>query len=103
MLPSIRAGTPKASSTLRAEVAYSPGLLVAELDELGAREIDTSGLRVSTAAHLVEVARSLGVAAVLGCSQEDLFSLVGGAGDPGTLVAVDGDSGRVVVDVHRGK
>jgi len=26
---------------------------VAELDELGAREIDTSGLRVSTAAHLV--------------------------------------------------
>jgi len=30
MLPSIRAGTPKASSTLRAEVAYSPGLLVAD-------------------------------------------------------------------------
>ena len=34
-------------------VAVHPGLLVAELDELGAREIDTSGLRVSTAAHLV--------------------------------------------------
>src|SRR4051812_15614142 len=34
-------------------VAVHPGLLVAELDELGAREIDTSGLRISTAAHLV--------------------------------------------------
>jgi adenylosuccinate synthase len=34
-------------------VAVHPGLLVAELDELGAREIDTAGLRVSTAAHLV--------------------------------------------------
>jgi len=67
----------------------------------GASALVTTG--GSTAAHLVEVARSLGVAAVLGCSQEDLFSLVGGAGDPGTLVAVDGDSGRVVVDVHRGK
>jgi phosphoenolpyruvate synthase/pyruvate phosphate dikinase len=67
----------------------------------GASALVTTG--GSTAAHLVEVARSLGVAAVLGCNQEDLFSLVGGAGDPGTLVAVDGDSGRVVVDVHRGK
>jgi adenylosuccinate synthase len=34
-------------------VAVHPGLLVAELDELGAREINTAGLRVSTAAHLV--------------------------------------------------
>jgi adenylosuccinate synthase len=34
-------------------VVVHPGALVAELDELGAREIDTSGLRVSTAAHLV--------------------------------------------------
>jgi adenylosuccinate synthase len=34
-------------------VAVHPGLLVAELDELGAREIDTAGLRISTAAHLV--------------------------------------------------
>jgi len=34
-------------------VAVHPGLLLAELDELGAREIDTRGLRISTAAHLV--------------------------------------------------
>ena len=34
-------------------VAVHPGLLVEELDALGAREIDTSGLRISTAAHLV--------------------------------------------------
>jgi adenylosuccinate synthase len=34
-------------------VAVHPGLLVEELDALGKREIDTAGLRVSTAAHLV--------------------------------------------------
>jgi adenylosuccinate synthase len=34
-------------------VAVHPGVLLAEMDELGAREINTSGLRVSTAAHLV--------------------------------------------------
>jgi len=34
-------------------VVVHPGALVAELDELGARQVDTSGLRVSTAAHLV--------------------------------------------------
>src|SRR5262245_8641704 len=34
-------------------VAVHPGVLLAEMDELGAREVDTSGLRVSTAAHLV--------------------------------------------------
>jgi phosphohistidine swiveling domain-containing protein len=67
----------------------------------GASALVTTG--GSAAAHLVEVARSLGVPAVLGCNQEHLFSLVGGAGGAGTLVAVDGDSGRVVVDVHRGK
>ena len=44
---------PRALCVIGPGVAVHPGLLVAELDELGAREIDTSGLRVSTAAHLV--------------------------------------------------
>src|SRR5262252_3640170 len=43
----------RALCVIRPGVAVHPGLLVAELDELGAREIDTAGLRVSTAAHLV--------------------------------------------------
>jgi PEP-utilising enzyme, mobile domain len=67
----------------------------------GASALVTTG--GSTAAHLVEVARSLRVPAVLGCNQEALFSLVGGAGSVRTLVAVDGDSGRVAVDVCRGR
>ncbi|HEV7664331.1 MAG TPA: adenylosuccinate synthase [Chloroflexota bacterium] len=44
---------PRALCVIGPGVAVHPGLLVAELDELGQREIDTSGLRVSTAAHLV--------------------------------------------------
>jgi adenylosuccinate synthase len=44
---------PRALCIIGPGVAVHPGLLTAELDELGAREIDTSGLRVSTAAHLV--------------------------------------------------
>src|ERR1700738_2805296 len=44
---------PRALCIIGPGVAVHPGLLVAELDALGAREIDTSGLRVSTAAHLV--------------------------------------------------
>jgi adenylosuccinate synthase len=44
---------PRAMCVIGPGVAVHPGLLVAELDELGAREVDTSGLRVSTAAHLV--------------------------------------------------
>jgi adenylosuccinate synthase len=44
---------PRALCIIGPGVAVHPGLLVAELDELGAREVDTSGLRVSTAAHLV--------------------------------------------------
>jgi len=44
---------PRALCIIGPGVAVHPGLLVAELDELGTREIDTSGLRVSTAAHLV--------------------------------------------------
>jgi adenylosuccinate synthase len=44
---------PRALSVIGPGVAVHPGLLVSELEELGAREIDTSGLRVSTAAHLV--------------------------------------------------
>ena len=44
---------PRALCIIGPGVAVHPGLLVAELDELGAREIDTGGLRVSTAAHLV--------------------------------------------------
>jgi adenylosuccinate synthase len=44
---------PRATCVIGPGVAVHPGLLVSELDELGSREIDTSGLRVSTAAHLV--------------------------------------------------
>ena len=44
---------PRAMCVIGPGVAVHPGLLAAELDELGAREVDTSGLRVSTAAHLV--------------------------------------------------
>jgi len=44
---------PRALCIIGPGVAVHPGLLVAELDALGAREIDTGGLRVSTAAHLV--------------------------------------------------
>jgi adenylosuccinate synthase len=44
---------PRATCVIGPGVAVHPGLLVAELDALGAREVDTSGLRVSTAAHLV--------------------------------------------------
>ncbi|GAC1321529.1 MAG: adenylosuccinate synthase [Chloroflexota bacterium] len=44
---------PRATCVIGPGVAVHPGLLVAELDALGAREIDTGGLRVSTAAHLV--------------------------------------------------
>jgi adenylosuccinate synthase len=44
---------PRALCIIGPGVAVHPGLLVAELDELGAREIDTAGLRVSTGAHLV--------------------------------------------------
>jgi adenylosuccinate synthase len=43
----------RALSVIGPGVAVHPGLLVSELDALGAREIDTAGLRVSTAAHLV--------------------------------------------------
>jgi adenylosuccinate synthase len=44
---------PRALCIIGPGVVVHPAALVAELDELGAREIDTSGLRVSTAAHLV--------------------------------------------------
>jgi adenylosuccinate synthase len=44
---------PRATCVIGPGVAVHPGLLVAELDALGAREVDTSGLRISTAAHLV--------------------------------------------------
>jgi adenylosuccinate synthase len=44
---------PRAVCIIGPGVAVHPGLLVAELDALGAREIDTDGLRISTAAHLV--------------------------------------------------
>jgi adenylosuccinate synthase len=44
---------PRALCIIGPGVAVHPGLLVKELDELGAREIDVAGLRVSTAAHLV--------------------------------------------------
>jgi adenylosuccinate synthase len=44
---------PRALCIIGPGVAVHPGVVIAELDELGAREIDTSGLRLSTAAHLV--------------------------------------------------
>jgi phosphohistidine swiveling domain-containing protein len=95
-------GLPSAASPITRMVLVAPNP-IPQLAPLlwGASALVTTG--GSAAAHLVEVARSLGVPAVLGCSQEHLFSLLGGAGGAGTLVAVDGDSGRVVVDVHRGK
>ncbi len=51
----------------------------------------------SAAAHLVEVARSRGVPAVIGCDEAQLLGLLDGAA-PFPLVAVDGDAGRVVID-----
>lgn len=51
----------------------------------------------SAAAHLVEVARSRGVPAVIGCDEARLFGLLDGAA-PHPLVAVDGDTGRVAID-----
>jgi phosphohistidine swiveling domain-containing protein len=60
----------------------------------GAAGLVTAG--GSGAAHLVEVARSRGVPAVVGCDHNLLFALVGD-GTP-RLVAVDGDGGRVTVD-----
>jgi adenylosuccinate synthase len=44
---------PRAVCVVGPGVVVHPGALVAELDELGAREVDTSRLRISTAAHLV--------------------------------------------------
>jgi PEP-utilising enzyme, mobile domain len=95
-------GLPSAVSPLPRTVLVAPNP-IPQLAPLlwGASALVTTG--GSAEAHLVEVARSLGVPAVLGCSQEHLLSLLGGDGATGTLVAVDGDSGRVVVDVHRGK
>jgi hypothetical protein len=61
----------------------------------GASGLVTAG--GSAAAHLVEVARSRGVPAVIGCDEARLFSLLAGAA-PFPLVAVDGDAGRVVID-----
>ena len=51
----------------------------------------------SEAAHLVEVARSLGVPTVLGCSEEELLPLLSVASGL-TLAAVDGGQGIVAVD-----
>jgi phosphohistidine swiveling domain-containing protein len=60
----------------------------------GAAALVTAG--GSSAAHLVEVARSRGVPAVVGCDHNLLFALLGDGA--ARLVAVDGDSGRVAVD-----
>ncbi len=64
----------------------------------GAAGLVTAG--GSGAAHLLEVARSRGVAAVVGCDHERLFALLGQGGT--RLVAVDGDRGRVVIDAQPG-
>jgi phosphohistidine swiveling domain-containing protein len=61
----------------------------------GASGLVTAG--GSAAAHLVEVARSRGVPAVIGCDEARLFGLLDGAARS-PLVAVDGDTGRVVID-----
>jgi phosphohistidine swiveling domain-containing protein len=61
----------------------------------GASGLVTAG--GSAAAHLIEVARSRGVPAVIGCDEAQLFGLLDGAA-PFALVAVDGDAGRVVID-----
>ena len=65
----------------------------------GTSALVTSG--GSAAAHLVEVARSLGVPTVLGCDRDRLFSALGDRDASRTLIAVDGNSGRVVIDIHR--
>jgi phosphoenolpyruvate synthase/pyruvate phosphate dikinase len=95
-------GLPSAAPSLPGMVLVAPHP-IPQLAPLlwGASALVTTG--GSAAAHLVEVARSLGVPAVLGCNREHLFTLLGGNGATGTLVAVDGDRGRVVVDVRRGK
>lgn len=63
----------------------------------GASALVTAG--GSASAHLVEVARSLGVAAVVGCDDR-LLQFLGDASATDTLVAVDGDEGNVSVDVR---
>jgi hypothetical protein len=95
-------GLPSAVSLLPRTVLVAPNP-IPQLAPLlwGASALVTMG--GSAEAHLLEVARSLGVPAVLGCSQEHLSTLLGADGATGTLVAVDGDSGRVVVDVHSGQ
>lgn len=91
-------GLPSAVSPLPRTVLVAPNP-IPQLAPLlwGASALVTMG--GSAEAHLVEVARSLGVPAVLGCSEERLLTLLGGDGATGTLVSVDGVNGRVVVDV----
>jgi phosphoenolpyruvate synthase/pyruvate phosphate dikinase len=55
----------------------------------------------SAAAHIDEVARSLRVPAVLGCDHEQLFSFLDDQSGLSRLIAVDGDIGRVAVDVYQ--
>ena len=55
----------------------------------------------SPSAHLIEVARSRGVPAVVGCDDLVFSLLEQEQGQPlSALVAVNGDSGRVVIDVR---
>jgi phosphoenolpyruvate synthase/pyruvate phosphate dikinase len=89
-------GVPKEPSRIPRMVLVAPRP-IPQLAPLlwGASALVTFG--GSEAAHLVEVARSLGVPTVLGCAQEELLRLLSGASSP-TLAAVDGGQGIVAVD-----
>lgn len=93
-------GLPRRSSVAPRMVLIAPNP-IPQLAPLlwGASGLVTTG--GSGAAHLVEVARSLGVATVVGCDPHELFPLVGRDPSARTLVAVDGDAGRVVIDAPR--
>ncbi len=90
-------GLPKETSRIPRMVLVAPRP-IPQLAPLlwGASALVTFG--GSEAAHLVEVARSLGIPTVLGCAQEGLLPLLSGASGP-TLAAVDGAQGIIAIDV----
>lgn len=90
-------GVPKETSRIPRMVLVAP-FPIPQLAPLlwGASALVTFG--GSEAAHLVEVARSLGIPTVLGCAQEELLPLLSGASGP-TLAAVDGGQGIIAIDV----
>jgi phosphohistidine swiveling domain-containing protein len=90
-------GLPKETSRIPRMVLVAPRP-IPQLAPLlwGASALVTFG--GSEAAHLVEVARSLGIPTVLGCAQAELHPLLSGASGP-TLAAVDGGQGIIAIDL----